>query len=103
MPEIQIEGTQLEVTDEGYLTDPSQWTENIAQHLAQETGIELTEKHFEVLKFLRDQTEAGVPLTIRRIGKSGIVSIKDFYALFPGGPLKVSSRIAGIHKPASCV
>jgi tRNA 2-thiouridine synthesizing protein E len=103
MPEIMVAGSPLNVTDEGYLTDPDSWSEEIASGLAKEAGIELTDKHFEVLNYLRSQYQAGTPLTIRRIGKSGLVSIKEFYALFPGGPLKVSSRLAGIPKPASCV
>ena len=47
--------------------------------------------------------EKGEMLTIRRVGKSGIVDIKGLYKLFPGGPLKYSSKFAGIPKPASCV
>jgi tRNA 2-thiouridine synthesizing protein E len=42
-------------------------------------------------------------LTIRKIGKSGVVDIKEFYALFPVGPLKTATKIAGIPKPAGCI
>ena len=93
----------VDVNEEGYLTDPTQWTPELAHDLAREAGITLTDKHFEVLDYLRERYFAEAPLTIRRIGKSGLVSIKEFYDLFPGGPLKVSSKIAGIPKPASCV
>ena len=93
----------IDVNGEGYLTDPSQWTPDLARDLAQDEGITLTDKHFEVLHYLRDRYAEGTPLTIRRLGKSGLVTIKEFYDLFPGGPLKVSSKIAGIPKPASCV
>jgi len=93
-------GVTLEVTDDGYLVDSSKWNEEIAKEIAKEEGIELTDKHFAVLKFIRDN-EAG--LTIRKVGNSGIVDIKGFYGLFPGGPLKMSSKIAGIKKPTSCV
>ncbi len=68
-----------------------------------EEGIELTDKHFEVIEYLRNETANGSPLTIRKVGKSGITDIKGLYDLFPGGPLKKSSRIAGIPKPSSCV
>ncbi|MFC2103791.1 TusE/DsrC/DsvC family sulfur relay protein [Bacteroidota bacterium] len=101
MAQKTIAGVNLEVTDEGYLVDSSQWTEEIAKEIAKEEGIELTDKHFEVIKFIRENAEAG--LTIRKVGKSGIVDIKGFYDLFPGGPLKISTKIAGIIKPASCV
>ena len=96
-------GQSVEVNDEGYMVDPSQWTKEIAAEIAKEEGIDLTDKHFEVLEFLRTSSEKGETLTIRKVGKSGIVDIKGLYQLFPGGPLKHSSRIAGIPKPASCV
>lgn len=93
-------GVTIEVTEEGYLVDSSKWNEAIAKEIAKEEGIELTDKHLAVLKFIRDNQSG---LTIRKVGKSGIVDIKGFYDLFPGGPLKISSKIAGINKPTSCV
>ena len=101
--EKTIAGTTVEVNDEGYLTNLDQWNENIANELASEAGIELTDKHWEVLRYLQDQYKQDIPLTIRKIGKSGVVSIKEFYALYPNGPLKVSNKIAGIPKPVSCI
>ena len=101
MAQKTIAGVNLEVSDEGYLADPSQWTEEIAKEIAKEENIELTDKHFEVIKFIRDNAESG--LTIRKVGKSGVIDIKGFYDLFPGGPLKMSTKIAGIPKPTSCV
>ncbi len=96
-------GQTVEVNDEGYMVDPSQWNKEIAAEMAKEEGIDLTDKHVEVLEFLRAANEKGETLTIRRVGKSGIVDIKGLYKLFPGGPLKFSSKFAGIPKPASCV
>jgi len=96
-------GQSVEVNEEGYLVDASQWNRDIAAEMAKEEGIDLTEKHYEVLEFLRNANEKGETLTIRRVGKSGIVDIKGLYQLFPGGPLKFSSKFAGIPKPASCV
>ena len=96
-------GVNVDLTDDGYLTDPSQWNKDIAAEIAKEEGIELTDKHFEVFDYLRSQNDKGVQLTIRAVGKSGITDIKGLYTLFPGGPLKKSSRIAGIPKPTSCV
>lgn len=96
-------GQTVEVNDEGYLVDASQWNKEVAAEIAKEVGIDLSDKHYEVLEFLRNASEKGETLTIRKVGKSGIVDIKGLYQLFPGGPLKHSSRIAGIPKPASCV
>ncbi|NND71860.1 MAG: TusE/DsrC/DsvC family sulfur relay protein [Rhodothermales bacterium] len=101
--EMTLAGLSVDVNDEGYLTDPSQWNTSIANEIAAQEEIPLTEKHMEVLNYLRAQYESGTKLTIRRVGKSGIVTIKEFYDLFPGGPLKKASRIAGIPKPVSCV
>jgi tRNA 2-thiouridine synthesizing protein E len=103
MSEKTIAGVQVKISDDGYMTDMSQWNENIAKELAGEIGIVLTPKHFEVLNYLRKEHAAGEALTIRKVGKSGIVDIKELYELFPKGPLKFSSLIAGIPKPTSCV
>ena len=103
MAQKTIAGQAVDVNDEGYLVDASQWNREVAAAMAKEGGIELTDKHYEVLDFLRAANEKGETLTIRRVGKSGIVDIKGLYQLFPGGPLKFSSKFAGIPKPASCV
>jgi len=98
-----LAGITVEVTDEGYLTDASKWTPEIAQAIASEEGLTLTPKHMDVLNYIREKALKGETLTIRAIGKSGIVDIKGFYELFPGAPLKLASKIAGISKPTSCV
>jgi len=103
MSEVLIAGKSVSVNEEGYLTDPSQWNREIAEQIAAEVNITLTPKHWEVLEYLREKQQAGEMLNIRKIGKSGIVDIKEFYQLFPGGPLKSASKIAGIPKPASCI
>ena len=103
MTEINYAGTTLKCTDEGYLTDLSQWNKDVANAIAKEEGIELTDKHWEVIDYIQEQFKNDVPLNIRKIGKSGVVNIKEFYQLFPGGPLKKASKIAGIPKPHSCI
>ena len=103
MPTKTIAGIDVETTEEGYLTDPNQWNEDIAKEIAKEEEIELTDKHIEILHFIRDKYENGDNLTIRKVGKSGITDIKGFYKLFPGAPLKKASKLAGIPKPTSCV
>ncbi len=101
--ETTIAGQSVALNEEGYLTDLNQWTKEVASHIALEEGINLNDEHWPVIEFLQDQYRNEIPLTIRKVGKSGIVNIKEFYALFPGGPLKKASRIAGIPKPASCI
>lgn len=104
MPQVGIAGETIDVNEEGYLTDPEQWTPDVAREIAKVEDIELTDTHWEVLEYLREQHAEGTKLTIRRVGKSGVIdSVKEFYDLFPGGPLKKASKIAGIPKPASCV
>lgn len=98
-----IAGVEVNVNDEGYMEDASQWTKEIGAELAKEEGIELTDKHYELIDFIRGKVAAGEGLTIRGIGKSGVVNAKEFYALFPGAPLKLSTKIAGVPKPTSCI
>ena len=98
-----IAGVSLEVSDDGYLVDSSQWTKEIAAEIAKEEGVELTDKHYELIDFIRNKVASGDALTIRGIGKSGIVDIKGFYQLFPGAPLKKATKISGVPKPASCI
>ncbi|MBI9042032.1 TusE/DsrC/DsvC family sulfur relay protein [Lutibacter sp.] len=98
-----IAGVSVNVSEDGYLDDMNQWNEEIAKEIATEIGIELTPKHFEVINYLREKTLAKEALTIRSVGKSGIVDVKQLYVLFPKGPLKFSSKIAGIPKPTSCI
>ncbi len=93
----------INCSDDGYMTDLTQWNIDVASDIAQEEEITMTNEHWEVIQFLQDQYKKEVPLTIRRVGKSGVVSIKEFYQLFPNGPLKKASRIAGIPKPVSCI
>ena len=89
--------------EEGYLLDANEWSEEVAKDIAKELNLELTDKHWEVINFLREQHDQGVEMSIRKMGKSGIVDIKEFYQLFPGGPLKNASKVAGLPRPTSCV
>jgi dissimilatory sulfite reductase related protein len=103
MNEVIYAGTCVRCSADGHLTDLTQWNREIGAAIAAEEGIEMTDKHWKVIEYLRDQCQQGVAITIRKVGKSGVVDIKEFYALFPEGPLKKASRIAGIPKPVSCI
>ena len=96
-------GVTVDVNEEGYLLNPSQWTKEIAVEIAKEENLALTEQHFKVIDFIREKHAKGETQTIRSVGNSGITDIKGFYQLFPGAPMKKAAKIAGIPKPASCV
>lgn len=98
-----IADREIDVNEEGYLVDFNQWDKDVCAYLAEEQGISMTEKHWEVVEYLQDKHHKEEPLSIRGIKKSGVINIKDFYSLFPGGPLKKSTLIAGIPKPKSCI
>ena len=98
-----IAGNTIEVNEEGYMTNFSQWNKEIGDALAQEANIVLIPRHWEVVNYLQDEFKKEVALSIRKIGKSGVVDIKEFYTLFPNAPLKTATKIAGIPKPASCI
>ena len=78
-----IAGNTIEVNEEGYMTNFPQWNKEIGEALAQEANIALTPRHWEVVNYLQDEFKKEVALSIRKIGKSGVVDIKEFYALFP--------------------
>ncbi|MBK9730568.1 MAG: TusE/DsrC/DsvC family sulfur relay protein [Chitinophagaceae bacterium] len=98
-----IAGKKINVNEEGYLTDFFQWDKEIAEEIAKEANITLAPRHWQVLSYLQQEFKNEIPLSIRKIGKSGVVDIKEFYQLFPQGPLKTATRIAGIPKPVSCI
>ena len=101
--DLNIAGIRLDVTEDGYLTDVSQWTKEIGLEIAKNEGVEMTDRHWEVVSWLQEQVKNDVALSARGIKKSGVLNIKEFYALFPKGPLKVSTKIAGVPKPKSCI
>ncbi len=105
MAEKTLAGYTVEVTEEGYLTDKTNWNKEIAAELAKEVGIEeLTEGHWKVIEFLqKDIEENGKLPTIRRVKKVGGIPTKDLYDLFPDGPLMKAAKIAGLSKPVSCI
>ena len=104
MPTKEIAGTAIEVNDEGYLVDRSQWNRDVASGLAVEEGINLTDEHWKVIDFIvADYAEKQAVPGMRRMNKVGGIPTKDLYRLFPNGPIKKAARISGFPKPASCV
>jgi len=105
MPTATYAGRTVTVNDEGFFENPDEWTEGMAPEIAKNEGInELTEPHWQVIKFMRaEYAEKGTGPTVRVLGKASGVSVKDLYQLFPKGPAKVVARIAGIPKPRGCI
>jgi TusE/DsrC/DsvC family sulfur relay protein len=105
MPSTTIAGATVETNDEGFFTDPAQWTEAMAVELAATAGIvDLTDRHWQVIKFMRQQYfDKGTGPTVRMLGKASGVSVKELYQLFPKAPAKTAARIAGIPKPRGCI
>ena len=98
-----IANKEVEVNEEGYLVDFNQWDKEVGAGLAEECNIDLTDRHWEIIDYIHDKHRKEEPLSIRGIKKSGVIDVKEFYSLFPGGPLKKATLIAGIPKPKSCI
>lgn len=98
-------GAPVDVDAEGFMTDPSQWNQEVAAAIAAEAGIgELTERHWQVVEFMRKAyLESGSAPSIRTLGKASGVPITELYQLFPKGPAKLAAKVAGIPKPRGCI
>jgi len=105
MPAIPYAGTEVTVNDEGFFADPAQWREEMAPQIAAQEGIaELSDRHWQVIKFMRHEYETkGTGPTVRVLGKTSGVTVKELYQLFPKGPAKLAAKIAGIPKPRGCI
>jgi tRNA 2-thiouridine synthesizing protein E len=105
VPTATITGVDVRVNEEGFFEDPTEWTEEMAVELAKDKGIDpLTEKHWQVIHFMRKEFfEKGTGPTVRVLGKTSGVTVKELYQLFPKGPAKMAAQIAGIPKPRGCI
>ncbi|TNC21792.1 TusE/DsrC/DsvC family sulfur relay protein [Amycolatopsis alkalitolerans] len=105
MPTKTYAGTDVDLNEEGFFTAPEQWSEEMAPEIAREVGVgELTEQHWQVIKFMRAEYAAkGTGPTVRALGKTSGVTVKELYQLFPKGPAKLAAKIAGIPKPRGCI
>jgi TusE/DsrC/DsvC family sulfur relay protein len=104
MPVTELNGHQVHVDDEGFLTQFAEWDEDLGKVLAAQIGIDLTEAHWKVIRFLRqDFMTQGVTATARRVQTVGGVPVKEQFVLFPKKPAKKMAYIAGLPKPQGCV
>jgi tRNA 2-thiouridine synthesizing protein E len=108
---LEFQGKTYELDDDGYLVDWQAWSEPLAEHMAKLDGIELTDAHWEVIRFLRNyylqyQIAPMIKILVKEIGKvmgpeKG--NTKYLYELYPGGPAKQACKFAGLPKPTGCV
>jgi len=100
-----IDTPTFETDAEGYLVDPTQWTEDIAGELARREGIALTEDHWRVIRFMREyyashQIAADARFAIKHLAEvHGAAARKRLFELFPYGYVKQACKIAGMRRP----
>jgi len=108
---IEVNGKTIETDEEDYLVNLSDWTKEIAEVLAKQDELELTEQHWEIITYLRDyyeeyQIAPAVRVLTKAIGKKfgkDKGNSKYLYQLFPYGPGKQACRFAGLPKPTGCI
>ncbi|HSB66055.1 MAG TPA: TusE/DsrC/DsvC family sulfur relay protein [Anaerolineales bacterium] len=100
-----LAGKTVEVNEEGFMTNPAEWTREIAVEMAKEEGLgELTPTHWKVIDYARQKAaESGASPTLRTITTNAGVTTKELFSLFPKGPAKKVAKIAGLGKPEGCV
>jgi TusE/DsrC/DsvC family sulfur relay protein len=111
MGTIEVSGKSFETDEEGYLVNLSDWTEEVAEHIAKSENVEMSPNHWEVVNFLRKyyeeyQIAPAVRVLTKAIGKTlgpEKGNSQYLYELFPYGPAKQACKIAGLPKPTGCV
>ncbi len=104
MPTNTLNERSFTVDDEGFFTNPDEWSRELAADLAELIDIELDDDHLAPLEVMRkDAAENGQTPTLRRIHAAGGFDIKQLYQLYPGKPVKKMAWLAGLPKPVGCV
>ena len=107
----QLDSQTIDADEEGYITDISAWTKELAGLIAKDEDIDMGDDHWEVVNFLRDYYEEyQVAPAVRVLTKAVKKSLGPekgnsgyLYELFPYGPAKQACKIAGLPKPTGCV
>jgi tRNA 2-thiouridine synthesizing protein E len=102
---VTLGGKQIEIDEDGFIQDPDAWDDGVAKDLAKTEGVEeMTEKHWKLVKYLRDYyLKFGIAPMIRKLCKDTGFQLKEIYDLFPSGPAKGACKVAGLPKPTGCV
>jgi TusE/DsrC/DsvC family sulfur relay protein len=101
---LEVNGKSIEVDGNGNLVDLADWSEDVAKAMAAADDIELTQDHWDVIKYLREEyfdngnNQPMERIILKEMGKrwGRKVSSKDLYLLFPMAPSKQGNRIAGL-------
>ncbi len=109
--EYTVDGKTIPADEEGYITNLSDWSPELAQVIAESEEIEMDDERWEVVNFLREyyeeyQIAPAVRVLIKAIKKKmgpEKGNNKYMYELFPYGPAKQACKIAGLPKPTGCV
>jgi dissimilatory sulfite reductase related protein len=102
---MELGGKMLEVDEDGFISDPAQWDEQVAHSLAKTEGVDaLSETHWKLVTYLRDYyLKYNIAPMIRKVCKETGLPLKQIYELFPSGPAKGACKVAGLPKPTGCV
>ena len=102
---IEVNGKTIETTPTGFLVNIEDWTEDVAAVLAEQEGITLTNEHWALINYLRDEyiNNGGNQPNNRFINKHMKAALPDknvdskyLFTLFPGTPSKQAGRIGGL-------
>lgn len=108
---LNINGQHIELDQEGYLTDLNDWSEPVAEALAEQEGLTLEAAHWEILRVLRafydefQLSPATRPLIKYAALKLGPDKGNSMHLnrLFKGTPAKLAAKLAGLPKPSNCI
>jgi len=104
---LEVAGRSLAIDDEGYLVDPADWNEQVAEVLAQREQIALTQEHWSVIRFMREYFDGHqiapdarhVMKHLAELKGTGKAGRNDLFVLFPYGYVKQACKIAGMRRP----
>jgi len=105
MAQLAVGTLTVELDEEGFLEDQSNWNEDVAKALAMSEAVqELTEEHWTMINYIRDYYEEySIAPVVRKMVKDTGFNRDKIYILFPAGPGKGACKIAGLPKPTGCM
>lgn len=102
---IEIDGKIIPTTASGFLENIEDWSEAVAKQIAEQEGVNMSDRHWDLINYLRDEflNNAGNQPNTRNMVKAlskkwedKSVNAKSLYDLFPGDPSKQAGKIGGL-------